>query len=382
MYAKYPAKTRRKMIRQHLDCDCYLWVNDPKHLVEWHTGTDPRVTTKTRDLKTAQLWLLGLDADTKSVDAYGPKLVDCMTKYCDYRKNETAPGTMTEYRGIFAQLEAFATSKNVVFIQETDANFYKDFKTFGMGPIAETTKKMRFAKVKAFLGEAYDRKWIKEDLARQLRKVRFNLSTVEPTQPYTEDEVRHILEVAGTVNGQSHGYGKDPATFGLLCRLMNETGLRVSDAIAFNPKACTACQKPGRYLYQFYPAKHIRIHKPTLATVYITETLKTAIESCVWMSQALPFSFLPINEETRPKLTGQVYKRLHEVVGPKAGVENCRPHRFRDSFAVRCILVGFGVENVSKLLNHSTVQVTVDYYLPWIKQRQTMLEDSFFDLMA
>jgi integrase len=99
------------------------------------------------------------------------------------------------------------------------------------------------------------------------------------------------------------------------------------------------------------------------------------------MSEALPLAYCAVTEDSLEKLTREVYKRLHDVIGPKVGIADCRAHRFRDSFAVRWILKGLGVEQVSKLLNHSKIQITVDYYLPWILRRQTMLEDTFFDLL-
>jgi site-specific recombinase XerD len=383
-FAKLPPATRRKQIKNHTDCDCVIYAYDPDYLIEWHTkGSNPRITTRLRDWKDAEALARNLEATTKDTAVHGPTLADCIANYGDYRAAEISESTKREYRLTFDALQAFAASRNVVFIREADANFFKDFKTYGLGngEISESTKKIRFAKVRAFLGEAYDRKWIVEDIGHQIRKVRFNLSEVEQTQPYTETEVQKIMEVAGTVNGSSEGYGKVPATFRLLCELMNTTGMRVSDAIAFDPTKLTPCANPGLWLYQYYPAKHIRTHAPKLSQVYITSRLKAAIEGCMWMSASLPFSPEPLNEINRAILGKQVTRRLSNVIGPKAGVSECRAHRFRDSFAVRMILGGLGVENVSKLLNHSKVQITVDYYLPWIKQRQTMLEDSFARLM-
>jgi len=369
-YRKLPAKKQKKAIVNHDGCECPLWYRC--------AGQAHGKSTGTRDQKEAKAIVLALDSETKDKAVHGELLKDCIQKFKDERAGQLAKGTREAYEDLLAQLQAYATLKSKAFMPDLDVDFFLEFKTYGMGEIAETTKKMRFAKLKAFVSDALSRKWITDTaLYPALKKVKF-AADQEPTQPYTEDEVGRTLEVAGTVNGKSEGYGRVPGTFRLLLELMNETGMRVSDAVSFNPKSCFAGSKPGRWIFQYYPRKHKRTSAPKLVQVYITNKLKVAVETCAWMSEALPFTYCAVNDETLEKLTREIYRRLKEVVGPKAGVTDCRPHRFRDTFAVRCILKGMGVEQVSKLLNHSKIQITVDYYLPWILRRQNMLEDSFF----
>jgi integrase len=372
-YRKLPTDAKRKKaIVNYLGCECPLWYRC--------AGEPHGKTTGTRDEQEAKNFVQGLDLGQGNADktVTGEVLKDCITKFTDERAGQLAKGTKEAYDDLLAQLQAYATLKGKAYIRDLDVDFFLDFKTYGMGDIAETPKKMRFAKLKAFVGDALSRGWITNPaLQPALKKIKF-AANQEPTQPYTEDEVSRILEVAGTVNGKSEGYGRVPGTFRLLCELMNETGMRVSDAISFNPNSCFAGSKQGRWIYQYYPRKHRRTSTPKLAQVYISNRLKVAVETCAWMSEALPFTYCAVNDETLEKLTREIYKRLNDVIGPKAGVTDCRAHRFRDSFAVRWIMKGLGVEQVSKLLNHSKIQITVDYYLPWILRRQTMLEDSFF----
>ena len=58
----------------------------------------------------------------------------------------------------------------------------------------------------------------------------------EQKEPYTDEEVAAILEEALMLNGGTHGYAKHPETFRLLLELMLETGLRVGDAVGFDPR--------------------------------------------------------------------------------------------------------------------------------------------------
>ena len=53
---------------------------------------------------------------------------------------------------------------------------------------------------------------------------------------------------------------------------------------------------------------------------------------------------------------------------------DCRPHRLRDTFAVRKLLGGLQLEDVSRLLGHSGVKLTEAYYAKWVASRKRRLE--------
>jgi integrase len=111
------------------------------------------------------------------------------------------------------------------------------------------------------------------------------------------------------------------------------------------------------------------------------------------MSPELPFAYCgPIyrypakpatgEDDLTEKLALEVYKRLHSTIGPKAGVLNCRPHRFRDTFAVRLIMAGMSLTNVSKALNHSNSKITEEYYLCWFEARTKDFVSEFHGIIS
>jgi integrase len=55
-------------------------------------------------------------------------------------------------------------------------------------------------------------------------------------------------------------------------------------------------------------------------------------------------------------------------------VEGAYPHKFRHTFAARLLSKRVPVENVSKILGHSSTKVTILHYSPWIKERQELLD--------
>ena len=51
-----------------------------------------------------------------------------------------------------------------------------------------------------------------------------------------DDEVDAILKESELLNGGTHGYAAKSATFRLLLELMLSTGMRVGDAVCFDPR--------------------------------------------------------------------------------------------------------------------------------------------------
>jgi integrase/recombinase XerD len=68
-----------------------------------------------------------------------------------------------------------------------------------------------------------------------------------------------------------------------------------------------------------------------------------------------------LTREDRP-FSGQVLYHLLRRLGEKAGVENCRPHRFRHTFAIQYLRNGGDVFTLQRLLGHSSM-VMVKHYL-------------------
>ena len=251
-------------------------------------------------------------------------------------------------------------------MRELTVDLLETFKVDGLPKLADTTKALRVQKLRCFLKEAFRRGWITEPLAE---KVRPHAAALEQKEPYTDEEVAKILEEAGKLKGGRNGYSKHPETFRLLLELMLETGMRVGDAVRFNPSALVK----GEYLwcYTFIPQKIKKQHQQKPIEAFIPDSLKTAIDTCTWFSAAHPFMY---GSTANPnKLATEVWKRMH-IMGKRCGIADCRPHRLRDTFAVRKLLGGFQLEDVSRLLGHSSVTVTESYYAKWTTGRKLRLE--------
>ncbi len=345
------------------DCECPIWL----------TGTTdneryPRQALGVRDWAAAEAKLRSLNATAKDQTVHGPKLEDCITRYLDAR-DDVKPKTLAQYKLLLGRLKDFAHGKNKFFIRELGVDVLEDFKTYGLAGLAGTSKGTSIAKLAHFLRESYRRGWIAEPLVEKMRR---HKAVYEQKQPYSDKEVTAILDAAGKINGGTTGYAKHPATFRLLIELMLETGLRVSDAVKFDPARCV--KSKYLWVYSFQPRKAKKNEAPKLLDVYLTAKLKKKIDACEWLSPALPFAYRAVSGSEETDYLGQaVYERL-QAVGKACGVDDCRPHRLRDTFAVRLLTKGVPLEDVSKLLGHASVAVTEKYYAPWVASRKLRLE--------
>lgn len=76
------------------------------------------------------------------------------------------------------------------------------------------------------------------------------------------------------------------------------------------------------------------------------------------------------NKHTR---ASKWFSRLRKLLD-LAKLSHRTPHNFRHHFAVEHLLRGTPIEDVSRLLGHANISVTMKSYAAWIKDRQTRLE--------
>jgi len=332
-------------------------------------GLVPRQSTGFMDLKEAEALRGSLVADARSEKVHGPKLGECMDKYLASRRHEMAEKTYGHHKLLLGRLTNYCERRRVYFMRELTVDLLETFKVDGLPELADTSKSTAIAKLRCFLRDAFRRGWITESL---VDKVTAHRAVYEQKEPYTDEEVDRILAEALKLNGGTHGYAKHPKTFRLLLELMLEAGMRVGDAIRFDPAVLVKGEH--LWIYTHVPQKSKRTERPKPMEAYITDGLKTAIAECEWLSPKRPFYFG--TSKNPAYLANQVDERM-KTIGTRCEVADCRPHRLRDTFAVRKLLSGFQLEDVSRLLGHSSVKVTETYYAKWTAGRRMRLERLF-----
>lgn len=351
--------------RNYMDCSCPIWM-----FGSTETGYVPRQSTATSDLAVAEAQRQTLLRKGRDEVIRGPRIDDCIERFLLARKSELADLTSEAYELLLGRLEAYCATRGALFMRELTVDLLEDFKVSGLPAIKDTSKRTAVARLKCFLKTAYRREWITSPLAL---KVESHVAEFDQKEPYTDSEVALIMDEAERMTGGWHGYASSPHTFRLLLELMLETGMRVSDAIRFDPSVMRHGDS-GLWIYTFQQKKRKRKQPRRLIDSYISDRLKLEIDTCHWLSPGLPFW----NERaTGLNLGIQVWQRMQSI-GERCGVADCRPHRLRDTFAVRSLLRGLSIDDVSRLLGHTNVQITQTYYAKWVTARSNRLESLVF----
>jgi integrase/recombinase XerD len=352
--------------RLYMDCSCPIWMYGNTG----NGGFVPRQSTGLTDLKEAEALRASMLADAKDEQVHGPRIDDCIARYLESREHELGSRTMRQHVHLLGLLEKYLAARGIYFTREITVDILENFKVDGLRGLSDTSKGTVVAKLRAFLRDAFRREWILKPLAEQ---VRGHAAVYEEKEPYTEREITMILEEALHLNGGRNGYSAHPKTFRLLLELMLECGFRVSDAVRFDPSRLIRGEVS--WVYPFTMMKRKRTQKPKIIEAYLSDQLKTAIDACKWLSPALPFMY-----GNQPE--SAVRERML-IIGERCGVKDCRPHRLRDSFAVRKLLSGkFTLDDVSRLLGHSSVKITEAYYAKWIPARTRRLERLVSDSLS
>jgi integrase len=215
-------------------------------------------------------------------------------------------------------------------MRELNVDLLETFKVEGLPDLADTSKSTVVAKLRCFLRDAFRRGWISEPLVERIRPHR---ATYDQKEPYSDDEVEKILNEALKLNGGTHGYARRPKTFRLLLELMLETDMRVGDAIRYNPALIVKGEH--MWIYTYLPQKQRRTEKPNPIEAYLPDHLKQAIDTCDWLSPKLPFFY---GSSKNPAYLANEASERMKTLGTRCGVADCRPHRLRDTFAVRKLL--------------------------------------------
>jgi site-specific recombinase XerD len=171
----------------------------------------------------------------------GAPLSECIEKYLATREQELDARTLNQHRLALEKLQRFLEAQKVLDIREMTVDHLETFKTAGLPKTMRmTTKATTFAKIRCFSAQPFS--------AGDQRDGGDRVTTVkavyEQKEPYTDAEVVTILDHASRLDGGTHGYAKQPEAFRLLIEPMLATGLRVGDAVAFDPRALakeTAC---------------------------------------------------------------------------------------------------------------------------------------------
>lgn len=249
-------------------------------------------------------------------------------------------------------------------------------------PGAPTTRHNQHQRVITFLFFCVEQGWIKENPAKKVKKVS---PEQDETQPFTREQYDALIEATyayDTRDTRKAGDTVNSRRARAYLKLLRWSGLRAGDA------ACLSRDKlrddDSLFLYQK------KVKGKGSAPVYgllphdVAEELRNVPAS----AYTHPRYFFWSGRSKRKsevsnwiKIFGKILAKAAEK-HPKLFKETdgqSKPahlHMLRDTFAVEYLLAGMPLEEVSRLLGHSSVLITQKHYAPWVLERQQRLATS------
>lgn len=339
----------RKKGRDYRHCQCPIWVDgtlEGKRVLE---------SLKMRSWEEAAKKTLEWEANGRRVTKY-QTVADAWTVFNqDVQARRLSDSVLRKYKLLGRLMEDFAKQQGVSFVNDFDVELTGGFRhswKYSPSTSAKTLERLR-----TFFRFAMDRNWIEENPAARIKSPD---SKMVPTMPFTRDEMQRIIDACPKYLKEMPATGKDNGKrLPALVLLMRYSGLRVGDAVTLKivhlnaDKLFLYMQKTGEPVNVLLPEKVV---KELLAIPYAGK------QHFFWSGEGKADS---ITRSWQTRL-----RRLFKL----AEIENGHPHRFRDSFAVELLLAGTPIEEVSKLLGHTSVKTTEKHYAPWNRARQEKLE--------
>ena len=186
------------------------------------------------------------------------------------------------------------------------------------------------------------------------------------TTPLTPDEYTALLAAIPAVVKDPINQVRVHAFF----QLMRWTGLAIRDALTLERAEIHHDETKGIYRVVTSRQKtgtHVSVPIHPAVAAELLAVPNGSPEHLFWDGKQDAF-FFQINWAAR------YVKPIWEAAGIEQGGQRMRSHRLRDTFAVELLIKGVPMEEVSKLLGHTSIKTTEKHYAKWAKGRQDRLD--------
>jgi integrase len=167
-------------------------------------------------------------------------------------------------------------------------------------------------------------------------------------------------------------WSKYPQTAAALMYVLRYTGLRISDAIMFEPHDLVKRTINGKEVYCYFLPRQEKTDEPVFCVVppdvaeYILAAPRLSDAHAFYVDERTGET-MEHQRQWNTRFRQNVMRYLERV----SGVPNIHPHRFRDTFSVDLIVHGVDIRIVSRLLGHTDVATTLKSYEHWLPGDQT-----------
>jgi integrase/recombinase XerD len=244
---------------------------------------------------------------------------------------------------------------------------------------APTTRHNQHQRLRTFFRFCMEQGWITENPAKRIKNV---TPQQEETLPFGRQQYDVLIEA--TYYYDSRGKEKNGNTTNsrrvrAYLKLLRWSGLCAGDAACL-PKSKLR-DDDSLFLYQ------AKVRSKASAPVYVLlprsvadELRKVPPGSCTapnyffWSGRSKRKSEVSNWQKIFAKIVSKAVEMFPKLFLDANGRQKpAHLHMMRDTFAVEYLLAGMPLEEVSRLLGHSSVTITQKHYAPWVLERQQRL---------
>ena len=179
--------------------------------------------------------------------------------------------------------------------------------------------------------------------------------------PFEPRHIDAVLKAADEFNARGKFRTAIRQRIRAMILLLRYSGLRISDAAVLER---SRLKSDKLFLYTQKTGTPVWVPLPPKTVEALSQSPSDNQKYFFWNGNCLPTSAV------------KIWERTFGTVFEKAKIPDGTIHRFRDTFAVKLLLTGVPIEQVSVLLGHSSLRVTEKHYSPWVRARQQQLERS------
>jgi integrase len=356
-----------------MNCNCPIWAVGRIHGERFRgsLGTRSRQTARR---KVAALLERKQDAPPEEPAKASPTVAAAIREYlafCENNKRLKA-STLTSYRNTLKHFAAFSEDRLYRTLDRFDLGLFEQFQAArALGP---KTMRTAFIHLGSFCARGVELGWLRSNFAR---KVKVPKADEVSTLPFREAEARAILAACGRLGEDAAGRGgyavysaaridQERRYARALVLVLLTTGLRISDVVNLGR---------GKVFIDRKGATRLRLRTEKTGVVITLRLPHATVEA---LKKLPPVSdtlyFRRDGDEGGLRVASERARRMIARLGSIAGVEDARPHRFRDTFAKEALLAGTPLRTVQLVLGHRSIRTTEEHYAPFVPEYQEMID--------
>jgi site-specific recombinase XerD len=341
-----------------------------KHLRWTHNGAQQRRKAGTRSWAEAEKvkrdledQLAGREVPSENTEArHLPNAIETFIK--DKRVQGVTGGVLGKYERELDRLLKFCQSEGVFTVSGLTRELLTAFAgTWEEAYPSSTTRAKVRERLRSFLRYCYEAQWLPR--IPQVPKIKID---EPPTMPLTAEEYKRLLDSVYEVVPEPKQRSRVHAFF----QLMRWSGLAIRDALTLEREELQEyTMHSGKVLYRIVTDRqktgtNVSVPIPPKVGDELLQVLNGNPRFVFWSGEG--------DEESITKNWAKYYiTPCFKAAGLDDG-RHMKSHRLRDTFAVDLLEKGVPLEEVSKLLGHTSIKTTEKHYAKWVKGRQDRLD--------